>query len=117
MGTVLGVTTATTSTPTPQKGFFGQPRLFFTIAELLLLSPVGLSVSTKLAPAKFHTQMVALFFLAVAMGTAMSGLLSGYYDAKGEVPYFSWLDIVVIAGGIVLWLFVKPINKLMGRVR
>ena len=116
MGTVLGVTTATTWTPTPQKGFFGQPGLFFTIAELLL-SPVGLSVSTKLAPAKFHTQMVALFFLAVAMGIAMSGLLRGNYDAKGEVPYVSGLGIAVIAGGIVLWLFVKPINKLMGGVR
>ena len=46
----------------------------FTVAELLL-SPVGLSVSTKLAPATFHTQMVALFFLSIALGTAMSGLL------------------------------------------
>ena len=90
--------------------------LFFTISELLL-SPVGLSVSTKLAPAKFHTQMVALFFLSIAMGTAMSGLLSGYYDPASEVPYFSWLGIAAIAVGIVLWLFVKPISKLMGGVR
>ncbi len=40
--------------------------LLFTFAELLL-SPVGLSLSTKLAPAAFHTQMVALFFLSVAL--------------------------------------------------
>ncbi len=39
----------------------------FTIAELLL-SPVGLSLSTKLAPAAYQTQMVALFFLSVALG-------------------------------------------------
>ena len=57
--------------------------LLFTLAELLL-SPVGLSVATKLAPAKFHTQMVALFFLSVALGTAMSGLLAGYYRREGR---------------------------------
>jgi POT family proton-dependent oligopeptide transporter len=51
----------------------------FTIAELLL-SPVGLSVATKLAPAVFRTQMIALLFLASALGTAMSGQLAGLYD-------------------------------------
>ena len=44
----------------------------FTIAELLL-SPVGLSLATKLAPEAFHTQMVALFFLSVALGSVLSG--------------------------------------------
>jgi POT family proton-dependent oligopeptide transporter len=74
--------------------------LFFTISELLL-SPVGLSLSTKLAPAKFHTQMVALFFLSIALGTALSGLLSGYYDAQHEVPYFLVLGVAaIVVGGV-----------------
>jgi proton-dependent oligopeptide transporter, POT family len=90
--------------------------LFFTISELLL-SPVGLSLSTKLAPAKFHTQMVALFFLSVALGTAMSGLLSGYYDPTDEVPYFGVLGLVAIGVGVVLLAVVKPIRRLMGGVR
>ena len=59
----------------------------FTVAELLL-SPVGLSVTTKLAPAVFHTQMVALFFLSIALGTAISGELVKFYDPENEVPYF-----------------------------
>jgi proton-dependent oligopeptide transporter, POT family len=50
--------------------------LVFTIAELLI-SPVGLSLATKLAPERFRTQMVALFFLSVALGNAMSGKLAG----------------------------------------
>lgn len=90
--------------------------LFFTISELLL-SPVGLSLSTKLAPAKFHTQMVALFFLSVALGTAMSGLLSGYYDPTDEVPYFGVLGLVAIGVGVALLALVKPIRRLMGGVR
>ncbi|HET8719344.1 MAG TPA: peptide MFS transporter [Nocardioidaceae bacterium] len=89
--------------------------LFFTISELLL-SPVGLSLSTKLAPAKFHTQMVALFFLSIALGTAMSGLLSGYYDPKSEVPYFAALGAVAIVVGLVLLAITKPIRALMSGV-
>jgi POT family proton-dependent oligopeptide transporter len=90
--------------------------LFFTISELLL-SPVGLSLSTKLAPAKFRTQMVALFFLSIALGTAMSGLLSGYYDPKDEVPYFLVLGVAAIAVGLVLAALTKPLQKLMSGVR
>ncbi|MFN8086061.1 MAG: hypothetical protein U0Q04_03610 [Microbacterium sp.] len=59
----------------------------FTVAELLL-SPVGLSVTTKLAPEGFHTQMVALFFLSVSLGTAIAGRLATLYNPDDEVPYF-----------------------------
>ncbi|GIM89764.1 peptide MFS transporter [Paractinoplanes toevensis] len=90
--------------------------LVFTFAELLL-SPVGLSLSTKLAPAAFRTQMVALFFLSVALGTAMSGTLAGYYSEENEVPYFGILGAIAIALGVVLWLIRKPIQRLMGGVR
>ena len=48
----------------------------FTLAELFL-SPIGLSVTTKLAPKAFHTQMVALFFLSVSLGTTLAGILAG----------------------------------------
>jgi POT family proton-dependent oligopeptide transporter len=89
--------------------------LFFTISELLL-SPVGLSLSTRLAPAKFHTQVLALFFLSIALGTAMSGVLSGYYDEKNEVPYFLWLGVAAIVVGGVLLAIVKPVRRLMNGV-
>jgi len=88
----------------------------FTVAELLI-SPVGLSVATKLAPAAFHTQMVALFFLSIALGTAISGWLVQFYDPKNEVPYFSILGGIAIVVGIGLLLSVKPVLKLMRGVR
>ncbi|OIJ32349.1 peptide MFS transporter [Microbacterium sp. LCT-H2] len=88
----------------------------FTVAELLL-SPVGLSVTTKLAPAVFHTQMVALFFLSIALGTAISGELVKFYDPENEVPYFSILGGIAILVGIGLLLSVKPVLRLMRGVR
>ena len=82
-----------------------------------LLSPVGLSVTTKLAPAVFHTQMVALFFLSIALGTAISGELVKFYDPENEVPYFSILGGIAILVGIGLLLSVKPVLRLMRGVR
>lgn len=91
----------------------------FTIAELLL-SPVGLSVSTKLAPAVFRTQMIALLFLASALGTAMSGQLATLYDSKdpsANFDYFAGLGLAAIVLGAVLLLIKKWVLKMMEGVR
>ncbi|WP_229075101.1 peptide MFS transporter [Actinoplanes sp. DH11] len=90
--------------------------LVFTVAELLL-SPVGLSLSTKLAPRAFHTQMVALFYLSVALGTALSGTLARFYSADTESAYFGILGAVAIVLGLVLAAGARPISRLMGGVR
>jgi POT family proton-dependent oligopeptide transporter len=87
----------------------------FTVAELLI-SPVGLSLSTKLAPHIFHAQMVALNFLSVALGTAVSGVLAGFYDPANEVPYFGIIGLVAIALAVALFLAAKPIKSLMSGV-
>ncbi len=88
----------------------------FTIAELLL-SSVSLSLATKLAPAIFETQMVALLFGSIALGTAMAGVLAGYYTVDDQVPYFGILGGIAIVVGVVLWLFNAPIGKLLSGVR
>ncbi|GAA1029319.1 hypothetical protein GCM10009557_17430 [Virgisporangium ochraceum] len=90
--------------------------LVFTIAELLL-SPVGLSVSTKLAPDRFRTQMVALFFLSVALGTALSGTLASYYSEERESAYFGVLGVVAIVLGLGLAALTPVIRRLMHGVR
>ena len=90
--------------------------LVFTVSELLL-SPVGLSASTKLAPERFRTQMVALFFLSIAIGTAASGQLAALYDPSNEVPYFGVIGAIAIAIGAVLVVFARPVLRLMRGVR
>jgi POT family proton-dependent oligopeptide transporter len=89
--------------------------LVFTIAELLL-SPVGLSLSTKLAPRAFRTQMVALFFLSVALGTAMSGVLAKLYSTDHETAYFGVIGGVALVLGGLLALATRPIRRLMSGV-
>jgi POT family proton-dependent oligopeptide transporter len=90
--------------------------LVFTVAELLL-SPIGQSVATKLAPPKFQTQMVALFFLSVSLGTAVTGVLSKYYDPANEVPYFAVLGSVAVVVGVLLLVTARPVLRLMRGIR
>ena len=90
--------------------------LLFTIAELCL-SPVGQSLATKLAPRAFHSQMVALFFLSISLGSAASGSLSAFYDPSDEVPYFLTIGGASIVVAAALFLARKPILRLMEGVR
>lgn len=89
--------------------------LVFTIAELLI-SPVGLSAATKLAPRKFTTQMLALYFLSIALGTAMAGALAGFYDPTDETPFFLWVGLAAVVTGLVVMAASKPIHRLMAGV-
>lgn len=88
----------------------------FTNAELLI-SPISLSLSTKLAPKIFETQMVALLFLSIALGTAMAGVLSQYYSVDTQVAYFGILGAVAVVVGVALWSARTPILRLMSGVK
>lgn len=84
----------------------------FAVSELLL-SPIGLSVTTQLAPNAFRSQMMALYFFSVGLGTAMSGVLAGYYDPAHEFAYFGLIGGVAVVVGVVVWALAPRISRLM----
>lgn len=84
----------------------------FAVSELLL-SPIGLSVTTQLAPNAFRAQMMALYFFSVGLGTAMSGVLARYYDPAREAGYFGIIGAAAVAVGAVVWLLAPRISRLM----
>ncbi|KXO89444.1 peptide MFS transporter [Tsukamurella pseudospumae] len=85
--------------------------LIFALAELCI-SPVGLSVSTKLAPRAFSTQMVALNYLSISLGTALAGRLATFYDQDDEAPYFLILGGTAIAIGLIVVALSPMIKRL-----
>lgn len=89
--------------------------LVFSVAELLL-SPVGLSLSTKLAPRAFRTQMVALNFLSIALGTATAGSLAKYYSPEHEGSYFAVVGGVAVGFGLLIAAASPWIRRLMSGV-
>jgi proton-dependent oligopeptide transporter, POT family len=93
---------------------------FFCACGELCLSPVGLSATTKLAPARFAAQTMGLFFLTLALGSFLAGLLSGAYDAQHlETLPALYLKLVFWTGasGAVMLLLTPPVKRLMAGVR
>ena len=79
----------------------------------LMLSPIGLAVTTQLAPEAFRAQMMALYFFSVGLGTSMSGVLAGYYDAAHEFAYFGIIGAVAIVAGVVVLVISGWVSRLM----
>lgn len=88
----------------------------FVVAELLI-SPIGLSVATRLSPKVFTSQMIALYFLGSGVGTSLSGVFAKYYDADNQVPYWTTLGLASIAVGLIVVLTAKPVIRLMRGVK
>ncbi|GGM56429.1 MFS transporter [Longimycelium tulufanense] len=83
-----------------------------TVAELLL-SPVGLSATTKLAPAAFTSQMMAMWFLATAAGYGIAAQVVPFYSPENELPYFGILGACAVALAVLVWIGAKRIRGLM----
>ncbi len=86
-----------------------------TVGELCL-SPVGLSLMTKLAPARIVGQIMGVWFLAAAVGNYMGGQIASLFETLPLPQLFGTVALVNIGVGLLLALLVKPIRKLMAGV-
>jgi len=83
--------------------------LLVTMAELCL-SPTGLSVTTKLAPQAYASQMMSVWFLANTVAQLVNSKLVLYYEAVENHQYFNNIGLVTLAIAVVL-LLVSPFMK------
>jgi POT family proton-dependent oligopeptide transporter len=84
----------------------------------LCLSPVGLSVTTKLAPKAFASQMIGLWYLAIAVGDAIGGQMTRLAGTVVSEPvYFLLLGVIAVATGAALAAAVRPLRVMMGEHR
>jgi proton-dependent oligopeptide transporter, POT family len=83
----------------------------------LLLSPVGLSATTKLAPAAFSAQTMSLWFLASAAAQAINAQVVKFYSPETETAYFGIIGGASIALGILLFVLAPKIQGYMKGVR
>jgi POT family proton-dependent oligopeptide transporter len=90
--------------------------LVFALAEMCL-SPVGLSLSTRIGPALFRSQTVALFYLSISLGSALAGSLAGLYGPDVEGAYFTTIGVVALVLGGILFALSPWIRKAMRGVR
>ena len=87
--------------------------LLHTVGELLL-SPVGLSTFSRLAPERFVSQMMGFWFVASSLGNLMAGLLAAGMDtetAAGLPEAFLRIFMTSAAFGVVLILLARPLTR------
>ena len=95
--------------------------LLHTFGELSL-SPVGLSLVTKLAPNGYGGQMMGIWFLSVALGNLIAGIVAGEASGGTEegiaaMPdQFMMIVYTVIGSALVLFLLKPILRKMMGEV-
>ncbi len=86
---------------------------FLVVVGELLLSPVGLSATTKLAPKAFAAQTMSLWFLTSAAAQAINAQLVRVYEVVSEFTYFGFLGSLSIVIGIILLVLSPIISKAM----
>ena len=86
-----------------------------TVGELCL-SPIGLSVVTKLAPPRIVGMMMGVWFFSIAAGNKAAGYAAGLFDTVPLPKLFGSVGIMTIVAGLILLMIVKPIRSLMGDI-
>jgi proton-dependent oligopeptide transporter, POT family len=90
--------------------------LIHTIGELAL-SPVGLSVVTKLAPVKFASLMMGVWLLSSFLANIIGGFVAAYVEALGAFAIFATIAGFVIFLGMIMIVLKNPILKMMHGIR
>lgn len=90
--------------------------LLHTIGELSL-SPVGLSIVTKLSPARFASLFMGVWIMAAAFANMLAGLISSYVVELGASTVFASISAFVMVLGILMVSLNKVIERMMHGVR
>jgi POT family proton-dependent oligopeptide transporter len=85
--------------------------LFHTIGELCS-SPVSLSFVTKLAPVKYASLMMGLYFAATGLGGKVAGILGEKSEHFGEYTIFTGIVIFTVSFGLLVIALLKPLKRL-----
>jgi POT family proton-dependent oligopeptide transporter len=84
-----------------------------TMGELCL-SPMGLSLVSKLSPPRITALMMGGFFLSISVGNKLAGMLSSLWETMEEKENFFFLNFALVLGAaLLLFLMLKWLNGVM----
>ena len=100
---------------------------FTLVVAELLISPIALSLVSKLAPVKHASLMIGTFYAATAVSAVLAGIFASAFPEKpGVVNYlfyfipipdlisFMWVFLIISGAIFIFWiLFSNRIRKLM----
>ena len=85
----------------------------FTISEIFL-SPIGLSLVSKLAPVRLTSLLMGGWFLSISIGGKVAGVMTSFWDDFTDKKlYFLILVIAAFIGGILIFMRIKSLNQIL----
>jgi len=87
----------------------------FTMGELYL-SPIGLSLVTKVSPARIVSMMMGMWFLSSFFGNYMSGYVGSFYDRMPKDMFFLLLCVIGVITGFFFFLAEGKMKKMIGDI-
>jgi POT family proton-dependent oligopeptide transporter len=87
-----------------------------TLGELCL-SPVGLSMVSKLAPRRFATMLMGVWLLTSFFGNFIAGLAGEKWEFFEPGTYFTFITIALFAASLVCFLIVRRVTAMMHGVK
>src|ERR1700722_16965970 len=87
---------------------------FVITAAEIFLSPIGLSLVSKLAPARLTALLMGGFFLTMSLGSKVAGLMTSSW---GKFPdkriYFLIWFVAAVIGGLMIFSRIRPLNAIL----
>ena len=89
----------------------------------LCLSPIGLSMNTKLAPTRLAGMAMGCWFLSIAIGNNLAGIFAGIVSSEGGMSVasahsgYTFGFYALVGSGVVLFLIAPLIQKWMHGVK
>lgn len=85
----------------------------FTISEIFL-SPIGLSLVSKLAPARLTALLMGGWFLSISIGGKIAGVMTTFWDDfTDKKMFFGVLVIAAFICGILIFTRLKSLNNIL----
>jgi proton-dependent oligopeptide transporter, POT family len=104
---------ALTTSPTTKASLWWLMLLYLIISlGELMLSPMGLSLVSKVAPMRWRGLMMGGWFAATAIGNKLTAI-GVYWDRWSHAQFFLTLAMMAFVMAVVLFLLLKPLKKAM----
>ena len=85
--------------------------LFHTIGELCA-SPVVLSYITKLAPVRYVSSIMGIYFASMGLGNKLASTIGQYSEKLGESQTFLLITFFCVFISLIIMFFIKKLEKL-----
>jgi POT family proton-dependent oligopeptide transporter len=88
--------------------------MVLTVGELYL-SPIGLSLVAKVAPARLVSMLMGMWFLSNFIGNYLTGYLGTFYEKMPRESFFTILGGLGLVAGLAIFALGRPLRSAVGR--